>query len=87
MRPQSPSICKRTDPQTVEDPARLRGSQLTSLVIALLGRATRELEDRSDGFNGRDRNEDGDSQGEFDLDLIVGGLGGPAHAKRSLFRA
>ncbi len=61
--------------QTVEDPARLLGSQLPSLLIGHLHRATLELEDRSDGLNGRDRNEVGDSRGEFDLDRVLGGLG------------
>ncbi len=35
-----------------------------------------DFEDRSDGFNGRYRNEDGDSRGESDLDRVLGGLGG-----------
>ena len=34
------------------------------------------FEDRSDGFQGRDWNEDGDSRGEFDLDGVLGRLGG-----------
>ena len=32
------------------------------------------FEDRSDGFHGRDWNEDGDSRGEFDLMVSFGGL-------------
>jgi hypothetical protein len=34
------------------------------------------VSDRTDGFNGRDWNEDGDSLGEFNLDLVLGSLGG-----------
>ena len=33
------------------------------------------FEDCSDGFYGRNRNEDGDSRGEFDLDRVHGRLG------------
>jgi len=34
------------------------------------------FEDRTDEFNGWDREEDRDSRGEFDLHAVLGGLGG-----------